>query len=389
MRDIAPVLDRWLSARPEDGAASRTPLALATVTRTWGSGPRRPGARMTIGPAAEIAGSVSGGCVEANVIEAAREVLASGKPRLLDFAVADELAWGVGLACGGALSVFVEPADPGAVAAARAGMEARQPVAWAVCTGGEHAGKGAVFRGGERRFLSPGAAEAAEALGSVAAQSLAAGTPQSAETPAGPVFCDVVLPPETLVMVGGVHIAQSLARLADTLGYRPVLCDPRPVFASESRFPGVEIVREWPEQAFAAVGLDAGCAVAALTHDPKLDDPALRSALDSPAFYVGALGSRGTHRRRLARLREAGVPEERLARLRAPIGLPIGARSPDQIALSIMAEVVAARNGALPAVPAPRSEKPRSEEPRPHEPPSDERGVGRGGAGPRTRPADS
>lgn len=356
MRDIAPVLDRWLSARTGGGAASPSPLALATVTRTWGSGPRRPGARMTVGPAAAIAGSVSGGCVEANVIEAAREVLASGKPRRLDFAVSDELAWGVGLACGGSLSVFVEPADPEAVAAVRAGMEARRPVAWAVCTGGDHAGQGAVFRGGERRFLSPGGSEAAEALGQVAEQALAAGIPQSAETAAGPVFCDVILPPETLVLVGGVHIAQALARLADTLGYRTVLCDPRPVFASESRFPGVEIVGEWPEEAFARVGLDAGCAVAALTHDPKLDDPALRSALDSPAFYVGALGSRRTHRRRLARLREAGVPEERLARLRAPIGLPIGARSPDQIALSIMAEVVAARNGALPLTPVPRAD---------------------------------
>lgn len=358
MRDIAPVLDRWLSTLSDDGGAGATPLALATVVRTWGSGPRRPGARMTIAPDSVISGSVSGGCVEANVIEAAGGVIESGKPRLLDFAVSDELAWGVGLACGGSLSVFVEPADPGAVAAARAGMEARRPVAWAVVTGGGRAGETAVFWGGERRFLSAGAVEAAGALGSLADDALAAGAPQSAETAAGPVFCDVTLPPETLVMVGGVHIAQSLARLAETLGYRTVLCDPRPVFASESRFPGVEIVGKWPEEAFAAVGLDAGCAVAALTHDPKLDDPALRAALGSPAFYVGALGSRRTHRRRLARLREAGVPEECLARLRAPIGLPIGARSPDQIALSIMAEVVAARNGALPpaAPPAPRSD---------------------------------
>ena len=350
MRDIAPVLDPWLR---EGGREDGPPLALATVVATWGSGPRRPGARMTVDADSRITGSVSGGCVEANVVEAARQVVETGRPRLLKFAVSDELAWGAGLACGGSLSVFVEPAHRGALAAAREGMEARRPVAYAVVTEGERAGESVVARGGGApsvRGFAPGSDEPgppAPELAAFAEAALAAGAPRSGESAAGPVFCDLVLPPPVVVVVGGVHIAQALVRLAETVGYRPVLCDPRPVFASPERFPGVELVAEWPEAAFARVGLDAGCAVAALTHDPKLDDPALRAALESPAFYVGALGSRKTHARRLARLREAGVAEEQLARLRAPIGLPIGARSPQQIALSVMAEIVAARNGVL------------------------------------------
>ncbi len=330
MRDVAPVLDSWLRGEG--------PLALATVVRTWGSGPRRPGARMTVDPAGGIAGSVSGGCVEAAVVEAARAVIGSGEPRRLRFAVSDELAWGVGLACGGSLEVFVERADREILGAVRAAMERRVRVALLVVTGGPHLGEALALP------------EDAPGVGSTdltgpAAAALAAGEPQPVETGRGPGFCDVIRPAEVLVIVGGVHIAQTLAGLARRVGFRPVICDPRPVFASRDRFPGVEIVNDWPEPAFARVGLDAGTAVATLTHDPKLDDPALAAALASPAFYVGALGSRRTHARRLARLTERGVPAAALARIAAPIGLPLGARSPEQIALSVMAQVVARRNG--------------------------------------------
>ncbi len=330
MRDIAPVLDAWLSG---DG-----PLALSTVVHTWGSGPRRPGARMTIDEEGRIAGSVSGGCVESSVVEAAREVIESGEPRLLRFAVSDELAWGVGLACGGSLSVFVERADRQLLAEVREGMKRRSPVGLAVVTSGPNLGDSLVQVAG-----SPGAGAAA--LAEVAEAALASGKPLAAETGIGPVFCDVILPPESLVIVGGVHIAQTLCGLATGVGYRPVICDPRPVFASAERFPGVEVVNEWPEEGFERIGLDASTAVATLTHDPKLDDPALALALESPAFYVGALGSRKTHQRRLDRLKERGVSEAALARIAAPIGLPIGARTPDQIALAVMAQVVASRNG--------------------------------------------
>ena len=330
MRDVAPVLDSWLAG---DGA-----LALSTVVHTWGSGPRRPGARMTIDREGRIAGSVSGGCVESSVVQVAREVIESGEPRLLRFAVSDELAWGVGLACGGSLSVFVERADRELLRQVREGMRRRVPVGLAVVTSGPHLGESLALTAGSPGVGPPALVEAAEAA-------LASGEPVSTETARGPVFCDVILPPETLVIVGGVHIAQGLCGLAARVGYRPVICDPRPVFASAERFPGVEIVNDWPEEGFRRIGLDASTAVATLTHDPKLDDPALATALASPAFYVGALGSRKTHERRLARLRERGVPEDALSRLAAPIGLQIGARTPDQIALAVMAEVVAVRNG--------------------------------------------
>ena len=330
MRDIAPVLDTWLS---EEG-----PLALSTVVHAWGSGPRRPGARMTIDSEGRIAGSVSGGCVESSVVQAAREVIETGTPRLLRFAVSDELAWGVGLACGGALSVFVERADRELLTPVREGMKRRVPVGLAVVTSGPHLGESLVMAAGSPGVGAPALTESVEAA-------LASGKPVATETAHGPVFCDVILPPEALVIVGGVHIAQVLCDLAARLGYRPLICDPRPVFASAERFPGVEIVNDWPEEGFRRIGLDASTAVATLTHDPKLDDPALAAALESPAFYVGALGSRKTHERRLGRLRERGVSEAALSRIATPIGLPIGARSPDQIALAVMAEVVAARNG--------------------------------------------
>lgn len=336
MRDVAPVLDSWL-----DGQG---PLALSTVVHTWGSGPRRPGARMTIDGEGRIAGSVSGGCVESSVVEAAREVIESGEPRLLRFAVSDELAWGVGLACGGSLSVFVERADRELLRQVREGMKRRDPVGFAVMTSGPRLGDSLVKVAGSPHIGSP-------ALHEVAEKALASGKPLSVDTEHGSVFCDVILPPESLVIVGGVHIAQTLSGLAARVGYRPVICDPRPVFASAERFPGVEVVNDWPAPGFERIGLDASTAVATLTHDPKLDDPALAAALESPAFYVGALGSRKTHARRLERLRERGVSEAALARIAAPIGLPIGARTPDQIALAVMAEVVAARNG-VPAKPA-------------------------------------
>ena len=234
--------------------------------------------------------------------------------------------------------MFVERADRELLGPVREGMRRRDAVALAVVTSGPKLGDSLVKIAGSPGIGSPALAGAAEAA-------LAAGQPQVTDTEQGSVFCDVILPSESLVIVGGVHIAQTLCGLAAGVGYRPVICDPRPVFASPERFPGVEIVNEWPAEGFRRIGLDASTAVATLTHDPKLDDPALALALESPAFYVGALGSRKTHARRVDRLRERGVSEDALARIAAPIGLPIGARTPDQIALAVMAQVVAARNG--------------------------------------------
>ena len=328
MHDIADVLDAWL-----DGAGE---IALSTVVETWGSGPRRPGARMTVDATGRIAGSVSGGCVEGAVVRTARGVMRTGKPELLRFAVANETAWEVGLSCGGRISIFVERPDREAIRAVRGAMEARVPVSLAVVVEGPNQGRRAVVT--ERETHGDGA------LAEVGREALERGRPLVREIPAGRVFADVVLPPDSLVIVGGVHVAQTLAVLARAVGYRVAICDPRPVFGSPERFPGVDLVNDWPEAAFERVGLDAGTAVATLTHDPKLDDPALAAALRSPAFYVGALGSRRTHAKRLARLRDRGVAEGDLERIAAPIGLPIGARTPDQIALAVMAQVVAARN---------------------------------------------
>lgn len=328
MHDVVAVLDGWL-------AGGEAPV-LSTVVATWGSGPRRPGARMTVDGDDRISGSVSGGCVEGAVVRAAREVRRTRAPQLLRFAVADETAWEVGLSCGGAISIFVEIPEAEAMGPVREAMKARLPVSLAVVVEGAGVGRQAVatVRGSE------GPPEVA----AVAREALGQGTPILRDTPVGRVFADVILPPDSLVIVGGVHIAQTLAVLARAVNYRVAICDPRPVFGSPERFPGVELVNDWPKGGFRRIGIDAGTAVATLTHDPKLDDPALELALASPAFYVGALGSRRTHARRLARLRERGVREEDLGRIAAPIGLPIGARTPDQIALAVLAEVVAARN---------------------------------------------
>lgn len=163
-----------------------------------------------------------------------------------------------------------------------------------------------------------------------------------------PLFVDVHTPPPRIVAIGAVHITQHLAALAAVVGLDVVAVDPRSVFAAPERFPGVTLIPEWPDEALEDIGLDARTAVVALTHDPKLDDPALRLALPSPAFYVGALGSRKTHAKRVERLRQAGLPEDAIARLRAPVGLNIGAIGPAEIALSILAEITAHRRGVSP-----------------------------------------
>lgn len=325
MHDISKVLDDWLGGDGE--------IALSTVVETWGSGPRRPGARMTVDAGDRIAGSVSGGCVEGAVVRTAREVIRTGKPELLRFAVANETAWEVGLSCGGRISVFVERPNRDALRAVRKAMAARIPVSLAVVVEGSGRGRSAVVT----EAATMGEAEVA----AVGREALRQGRCLLRDG----VFADVIQPPDSLVVVGGVHVAQTLAVLGRAVGYRVAVCDPRPAFGSPERFPDVELVNDWPDAAFEQIGLDAGTAVATLTHDPKLDDPALAAALRSPAFYVGALGSRRTHAKRLVRLRKRGVSEADLARIAAPIGLPIGARRPDQIALAVMAQVVAERNG--------------------------------------------
>jgi xanthine dehydrogenase accessory factor len=337
MKDVRADIEAWT----RDGRA----FALATVVQTWGSAPRVAGSKMAITADGRIAGSVSGGCVEAAVIEAAQKTLRDSVPQLLHFGVADETAWAVGLACGGTIDVFVEMAGPGLLDEALSLVQGERAVRATVIAGPLLGRHWLIQADGEARG-SLGDSVEAEAVRAAAQAALAEG--KSARTTVGEsqVVLDVVRPAPTLVAVGGVHIAIALTRIAQALGYRTIVVDPRPAFANEARFPHADrVVSDWPDEALGRIGLTAETAVAVLTHDPKLDDPALRAALPSPAFYVGALGSKATQAKRRQRLLEAGLSEEQLGRLHAPIGLDLGGRSPEEIALSVMGEVVAVRNG--------------------------------------------
>jgi xanthine dehydrogenase accessory factor len=367
MRDVMAAIDAW--------QAAGRPVALATVVQTWGSSPRQAGAKMALSPESEgatqgMAGSVSGGCVEGAVYEEGVDALATGQARLLHFGVADETAWEVGLACGGSIDVFVQPLADDHYQQARAAFEADQEFALATVVKGpaEQMGKAVLVDANGVRWTNLGtdpSAGSGQALSTAAAEAaraaLAEGKSRRAELTEGvEVFVEVVLPPPTLVAVGGVHITIALVALAKTLGYRTIVVDPRKAFGNELRFPPGSVdrlVQAWPDEALAEIGLDRGTAVAMLTHDPKLDDPALTLALPSSAFYVGALGSRTTQAKRRARLAEAGVGEAALGRLYGPIGLDLGATTPEEVALAIMAEVVAARNGK--AIHRDRQEPPR------------------------------
>lgn len=293
--------------------------ALATVIETWGSAPRQPGSQLAISGEGEIMGSVSGGCVEGAVVVEALEALEDGKPRVLTFGVTDETAFSVGLACGGTIRVLVEPIGQGmpvamleAVVEARA---ARKPLAY-----------GVTVEGWERRLLGP--SDLPERF-----RADRSGMEESGE------FIALFNPPLRMLIVGAVHIAQALVPMAKLAGYDPVLIDPRDAFASEGRFPDTVIRHDWPDEGLLAEGLDTRTAVVTLTHDTKLDDPAIIAALGSEVFYLGCLGSTRTHAKRLERLRAAGITEDQIARIHAPVGLDIGAKTPAEIAVSVLAQV--------------------------------------------------
>jgi xanthine dehydrogenase accessory factor len=341
MRDILPDVTQWIS--------NHEPVALATVIHTWGSSPRRVGSKMALTRDGKISGSVSGGCVEAAVFEAGVEVLNSGRPQLLKFGVADETAWEVGLACGGQIEVFVNRIDPAFFERLQAELSANRPFSVASIVRGSPAQLGSEALVSERQ--NEGATgEGLDALLSEKARlALAEGSSQQFavewENESLQVFADVIKPPPALVIVGGVHIAIALTTLAKTLGYETVVVDPRRSFGNAERFPHADrLVQAWPQEAFEQIGITTETAVAILTHDPKIDDPAVQLALDSPAFYVGALGSQKTQEKRRRRLAAGGLSEEQLDRLHGPIGLAIGGETPEEIALAILSEIVAARH---------------------------------------------
>ena len=294
--------------------------ALATVVETWGSAPRRVGAQLAISGDGRIEGSVSGGCVEGAVIVEAMEALEDGKHRLLEFGVSDGDAFAVGLACGGTIRILVEPigsAMPEEMLAELVDARTkRRALAYAVNV-----------ETGERRIAGPEAFPDRMRMDR-------SGFEEDAQT-----FVAVHNPPLRLIVVGAVHIAQALVPMARIAGYDPVVIDPRETFASEARFPETRLMHDWPDEAVDALGLDARTALVLLTHDPKLDDPAIMAALRADVFYIGALGSTRTHAKRVARLEEEGFTADQIGRICGPIGLDIGAAGPAEIAVATLAQM--------------------------------------------------
>ncbi len=310
--------------------------AIATVIETWGSAPRPVGSQLAISANGEIAGSVSGGCVEGAVVAEALESLQSQEPIILEFGVADEDAFAVGLACGGKIKVVVEP------------------VSGALGTNKERLGELVAYRErGMPVVVELNLESWTQRLLPLTSPLLTSQLKERIDLDKSGVeenvFYNVFNPPLKLIIVGGVHIAQPLIQMARQAGYQTFLIDPRESFASDDRFPGERISHEWPDEAMEHEKPDLRTAIVTLTHDPKIDDPAIAQALKTPAFYIGCLGSPRTHGKRLERLQNQGVDDDQLARLHAPIGLNIGSRTPAEIAIAIMAEMTQVlRQGARP-----------------------------------------
>ncbi|WP_055531666.1 XdhC family protein [Streptomyces graminilatus] len=349
MRDILPALGRWYAAGE--------PFGLATVVSVSRSAPRDPGAAMAVGPGDEVVGSVSGGCVEGAVFELAQEVVASGEARLETFGYSDADAFAVGLTCGGEITVLVRPVTPAldpSFAAVAETVAAGRPVTVATVTDGP-APRGATLAVWPDRVSGTlGATGLEVAVTADARGELALGATGSRHY--GPhgerredavtVFLHSFAPPPRMLVFGAIDYAAAVARIGAFLGYRVTVCDARPVFASPKRFPeGVEVVVDWPHRYLSGTDTDGRTVICVLTHDPKFDVPLLVEALRRPAAYVGAMGSRRTHEERRRRLAEAGISGAELARLRSPIGLDLGARTPEEVAVSVAAEVVAVRWG--------------------------------------------
>lgn len=328
MRSIVSTLKEWQSAGKS--------FAIARVVSTWGSAPRRPGATLAVSPMGEMVGSVSGGCIEGAVRDAAMEILAGAAPKIVDYGVDDESAWSVGLSCGGSVRVLIQrfPEHGGSllqcveigeravhITSIRDGREfnllirpGKPPLGtWPVETGGVEAAASAVRQSCER-----------EIDGEMS-------------------FLHVFEAPARLIIVGGADIAVYLVSFADSLGFETILIDPRAIFTDTSRF-SVQpdrIITAWPQEIIPELGPDSRTFAVLLTHDPKIDDPAVHLFLGAPTAYIGALGSTRTQEKRRDRLRSAGFSEADIERVHGPVGLDIGASSPSEIALSIMAEIVA------------------------------------------------
>jgi xanthine dehydrogenase accessory factor len=354
VRDILDQIGKWWDAGETFG--------LATVVQTFSSAPREPGAALAVSSDGQVAGSVSGGCVEGAVYELSGEVSASGQAVLQRYGVSDDTAFSVGLTCGGIIDIFVERISKdgypqfGDIAQA---VRERQPVAVATVI----AGPGQI---GARRIVWPADHQPrrTESLGSgdrldqavdddargMLAQGLTGvrnyGPDGERRLDDLSVFVQSFAPPPRMLVFGAIDFAAAVARIGKFLGYRVTVCDARPVFATSARFPDAdEVVTDWPHRYLAGITTDERTVICVLTHDPKFDVPVLEVALRVPAAYIGAMGSRRTHDDRLDRLREVGMSEAELARLRSPVGLDLGARTPEETAVAIAAELIQLRWG--------------------------------------------
>jgi xanthine dehydrogenase accessory factor len=322
VKDVLAEAESWLAR----GAR----VALATVVATRRSAPRPVGAKLAVSAPGDMAGSVSGGCVENDVYEHAKDVLRGSPPRLLTYGISDELALSVGLPCGGEIDVFVDEADPALLGELRTLVQREERAVLFTVVEGEPLGARSLARAGDER----------------ADEALASGRSHLIEQEGARVFADVFGPPPRLLVFGAVDTAEELCRLGRQLGWRTIVADPRAKFATPERLPSAdELIVAWPEEALGRVRPGRDSAVVVLTHDDKFDVPALKGALESEAFYIGALGSRRNQARRRERLLDEGVHEDRLDRIAGPCGLDIGADTPAETALSIMAEILARRVG--------------------------------------------
>ncbi len=307
MREILSELEAWTAAGEE--------IALATVIETWGSSPRPMGSKMAVTRSGKMAGSVSNGCIEGAVYQEAQKVLESGQARLVPYGVADDVAFEVGLACGGHVEVYVQPLDDAHRLAIRALAEERAGVL--------------------RTDLETGASTWSDGAHA-----------EEAPRRDGQTYIEPMLRPAHMVIVGGIHIAIPLHRLAKVMGYRVTVLDARSKFATRERFPEADEVKvAWPDDGLKDVVLDGSAYIVILTHDPKFDLPALRSALAGKPRYIGAIGSRKTNANRFQQLRSEGFTDAQLAQVHGPIGLDLGGRSAEDTALAILAEVTAVRHG--------------------------------------------
>ena len=335
MKEVAAELEQWL--------ATSEPVAIATVIRITGSAPRPLGATLIARAGDRIAGSVSNGCVESAVYEEAMAVLRDGRARVVTYGISDEFAFTVGLSCGGSIDVLIEPVGALHRAALEAVRSERPALLVRAVAPADRAGTLAVLTEDRAEGWTPELAAlkvgALAALGEGRSRTLDARLGETDAT----LFLEAIAMPPLLAIVGATHVGQALAHLAKAVGYRVVVVDPRSALASAERFPEMEIVSAWPEEGLAALRFAPSSAIAVLAHDDKFDHPALLAALRSAAGYVGAIGSRTTNEKRVTWLRAQGLTDRDIARVHAPIGLDIGATGVEEIALAILAEIVAVR----------------------------------------------